>query len=139
MPTIAGPPVTADVLDCCQDLARRARAASRILATVTGERKNRWLLASARALENRTEEIEQANARDVAAAEQHGLTAAQVDRLRLTPARIKGAADGLREVAALPDPVGGSSTAASGPTACTSTRSACLWVSSSSSTSRDRT
>jgi glutamate-5-semialdehyde dehydrogenase len=106
MPTIAGPPVTADVLDCCQDLARRARAASRILATVTGERKNRWLLASARALENRTEEIEQANARDVAAAEQHGLTAAQVDRLRLTPARIKGAADGLREVAALPDPVG---------------------------------
>ncbi|HEX5273534.1 MAG TPA: glutamate-5-semialdehyde dehydrogenase [Gemmataceae bacterium] len=42
----------------------------------------------------------------MAVAEEHGLTAAQVDRLRLTPARIKAAADGLREVAALPDPIG---------------------------------
>src|SRR5436305_2246047 len=90
----------------CDDLARRARAAARRLATAPGARKNRWLTASAAALEQRGDDVLKANARDTAAAEEHGLTAAQIDRLRLTPARLKAAADGLREVAALPDPVG---------------------------------
>src|SRR5437867_3565360 len=90
----------------CLDLAQRARAAARHLATATGERKNRWLLRAAADLETRTPEILEANARDLAAPAAAELTAAQQDRLRLTPERIRAAAAGLREVAVLPDPVG---------------------------------
>jgi glutamate-5-semialdehyde dehydrogenase len=95
-----------DLCSYSEDLGRRARAAARTLAIVTGERKNCWLGAAARALEDRTPEILQANARDLTAAAELGLTAAMVDRLRLTPERIRSAARGVREVAALPDPVG---------------------------------
>src|SRR5262249_2316817 len=56
--------------------------------------------------EAQTDELLQANARDVAEAGAHGLSGAAVDRLRLTPDRLRAAAAGLREVAALPDPVG---------------------------------
>jgi glutamate-5-semialdehyde dehydrogenase len=87
-------------------LGRRAREASRSLATATGARKNGWLLRSAEALHQRAEEILQANALDLAAAAERGLTSSQIDRLRLTPERIAAAAAGLREVAALPDPIG---------------------------------
>ena len=90
----------------CDDLARRARAASRLLATALGERKNRWLLHAAQALEARAGEIVDANRRDIAAAEEHELNAAQIDRLRLTPERIRAAAAGLRDIERLPDPVG---------------------------------
>jgi glutamate-5-semialdehyde dehydrogenase len=90
----------------CEDLARRARSASRQLATAPTEGKDRWLRQAADALEQRTPEILQANATDLAAASTMELTPAQVDRLRLTPDRIRAAAAGLREVAALPDPVG---------------------------------
>jgi glutamate-5-semialdehyde dehydrogenase len=90
----------------CDDLARRARAASRLLATALGERKNRWLLHAAQALEARAGEIGDANRRDIAAAEEHQLNAAQIDRLRLTPERIRAAAAGLRDIERLPDPVG---------------------------------
>ena len=95
-----------DLAAYCEDLGRRARAASRLLATATGARKNQWLLRSAAALDSRSGEVLEANARDVAAAGELGLTAAQVDRLRLNPDRLRAAAAGLREVAALPDPVG---------------------------------
>src|SRR5262249_7215573 len=78
----------------------------RELATVTTARKNAWLLAGASALEAGTDALLAANARDLAAAEANRLTSAQIDRLRLTPARIRAAAEGLREVAVLPDPVG---------------------------------
>jgi glutamate-5-semialdehyde dehydrogenase len=98
--------VPADLSAYCADLGRRARAAARQLATAPGRQKDRWLAHAAQALEDRTAEIIEANARDVAAARENGLSAAQVDRLRLTPERIKSAAAGLREVAALPDPVG---------------------------------
>jgi glutamate-5-semialdehyde dehydrogenase len=90
----------------CEDLGRRARAASRALGTATGEKKNRWLRQAAAALESRCPEILQANARDVAGAAEAGLSAAQTDRLRLNPDRVRAMAAGLREVAALPDPVG---------------------------------
>jgi glutamate-5-semialdehyde dehydrogenase len=90
----------------CDDLARRARTAARTLATAIGQRKNDWLRQAATALEARSGEILEANARDVAAAKTFELTPAQVDRLRLTPDRIRAAAVGMREVAALPDPVG---------------------------------
>ncbi len=94
-----------DLEGYCEDLGRRARAASRLLATVSGERKNRWLRAAARALEARAADILQANAQDLAKAEElQG--PAQLDRLRLTPDRIRACARGLGEVAALADPVG---------------------------------
>src|SRR5205807_2798366 len=71
-----------------------------------GAQKDRWLEQAARAVEERAGEIAEANAHDLARADELGLTAAQVDRLRLTPQRLRAAADGLRQVARLPDPVG---------------------------------
>jgi glutamate-5-semialdehyde dehydrogenase len=99
-------PAAFDLSAYCSDVARRARAASRALAVVPGARKDAWLRAAALALESRAAEILAANEKDVSAAAAAGLTAAQVDRLRLTPARLRDAANGLRDVAALPDPVG---------------------------------
>ncbi len=90
---------------CC-DMATRARAASRALASAVGQRKDKWLLDAAAALETRFAEILAANSRDLAAPAALELNAAQRDRLELTPARIRAAAAGLREVAALPNPVG---------------------------------
>lgn len=95
-----------DLAAYCDDLGRKARAAAQSLATTTGERKNRWLDLAAAALESRTPELLAANARDLAAAEELGLTPAQIDRLRLSPERLRGMAAGLREVRALPDPIG---------------------------------
>ncbi|MBI2806772.1 MAG: glutamate-5-semialdehyde dehydrogenase [Planctomycetes bacterium] len=88
------------------DLALRARDAARLLANADTERKDRWLLHAAGALEKRAAEVLAENAKDVASAAQAGLSAANIDRLRLTPRRISDAAAGLRAIAALPDPVG---------------------------------
>jgi glutamate-5-semialdehyde dehydrogenase len=90
----------------CLELARSAKAASIVLSQIPTLTKNRWLMACADALEARTDELLAANARDVAAAPQFGLNAAAIDRLTLNPKRIASAAEGLRQVAALPDPVG---------------------------------
>jgi glutamate-5-semialdehyde dehydrogenase len=95
-----------DLSGYCADLGRRARAAARALATVAGAAKDRWLLQAAQGLETRAGAVLAANEEDLAAARSLGLSAAQMDRLRLTPDRLRAAADGLREVAALPDPVG---------------------------------
>lgn len=95
-----------DLSAYCEDLGRKARGAARLLATTSGGRKDRWLHATAAALEARAAEILDANARDLAAARDAGLTAASIDRLRLTSERLAGMAVGLREVAALPDPIG---------------------------------
>jgi len=92
--------------DLCLDLAKRARSAAGVLAAVRTAEKNAWLRASADALEQRADEVIAANAADVAAAPGYGLTAASIDRLTLTTARLRSIADGLRQVAALPDPVG---------------------------------
>ena len=102
--TAAPPPDALEAL--CRDLAGRARAASEELAAASTAAKNKWLLAAAAALEARSAEVLEANARDVAAAPGFGLNAAAIDRLTLTAARVEAAADGLRQVAALPDPVG---------------------------------
>lgn len=90
----------------CRSWAAEARGAAGQLARVTTQQKNDWLLASAEQLLSRSEEILAANALDLAAAPGYGLSAASIDRLTLTPARIRAAAEGLRQVAALPDPVG---------------------------------
>jgi glutamate-5-semialdehyde dehydrogenase len=98
---------TADQLEnLCADLSRRAKVASRELALAPTAAKNRWLLAAATAIEARQAELLAANAQDVAAAPGFGLNAAAIDRLTLNPKRIASAAEGLRQVAALPDPVG---------------------------------
>src|SRR5438552_3427944 len=98
--------MAADLSAYCIDLARRSRDASRILATIPGSAKDRWLRRAADALSEHFSDIHAANELDLAAAPGFGLRVAEIDRLRLTAARLKAAADGLREVAALPDPVG---------------------------------
>ena len=87
-------------------LTKQARQASRELAIVSGEQKQRWLHRSAELLVARSEEIVAANALDLAAAHNYGLNAAAIDRLKLNPARLDGIASALREVASLPDPIG---------------------------------
>jgi glutamate-5-semialdehyde dehydrogenase len=87
-------------------IGRRAREASRALARLSATQKNKILVAMADELVVRSPEILAANAEDTAAAEKNGLTKAAIDRLRLTPDRISGMADGIRQVAALEDPVG---------------------------------
>jgi glutamate-5-semialdehyde dehydrogenase len=84
--------------------ASQAKAAARKLATLPTAVKNKALLAMADALESREAELLEANKKDVAAAT--GLSKAAIDRLTLNPKRIQEMATGLREVAALPDPVG---------------------------------
>lgn len=88
------------------ELAKRAKAASRGLAQLSTDEKNRCLLAMAEALEAQKDAITTANAKDMDAAPGYGLSAAMIDRLRLDEKRIASMAKGLREVAALPDPVG---------------------------------
>jgi len=87
-------------------LAKQAKAASRELAKLTTADKNACLLAMAGALEQDAASIAAANARDLEAGAKLGLSAAMLDRLRLDDQRIGAMARGLREVAALPDPVG---------------------------------
>ena len=84
----------------------RARRAARTLAQLDRGAKDAALLAIADALEARTPEILEANARDMEAGEEQGLSAALLDRLRLDEGRIASIAAQVRDVAALPDPVG---------------------------------
>jgi glutamate-5-semialdehyde dehydrogenase len=100
------PAAIGDVASYCEEVARRARAASRQLATISGAQKNTWLLSAAAALTDRSDEILQANQHDLVLAGELGLSSAMLDRLRLTPERLRAAADGMREVVRLPDPVG---------------------------------
>lgn len=90
----------------CLELAVRAKSAALELQVLSTQVKNRWLEAAAEAIEARRGEILQANARDLERAPSFGLTDAAIDRLRLDPKRISAIAQGLRDVAKLPDPVG---------------------------------
>lgn len=87
-----------------REMGQRARAAARVLATASSEQKNKALTEAAALLESRIDEVLAANALDMAAAS--SLSAAMRDRLLLTADRVAGIVKGLREVAALPDPVG---------------------------------
>jgi glutamate-5-semialdehyde dehydrogenase len=87
-------------------LARQAKEASRQLAQLTTAEKNGCLLAMADAIAVDTEAIQEANAIDLEDAANAGLSNAMLDRLKLDDKRVGGMAKGLREVAALPDPVG---------------------------------
>src|SRR3954449_8190145 len=88
------------------ELAKQSKAASRELAKLTTAGKNTCLLAMADALERNGPAIKEANLKDMSAGAENGLSAAMQDRLRLDEKRIAGMAKGLREVAALPDPLG---------------------------------
>lgn len=93
-------------MESLRQLALDARSASLILGTAPTEQKDRALLSLAQQLEVQAQRILEANQKDVDAAERSGLSAPMVDRLRLTPARIRAMAEGVRQVVALPDPVG---------------------------------
>ncbi|MGO8989149.1 MAG: glutamate-5-semialdehyde dehydrogenase [bacterium] len=87
-------------------MARKAREASRLLSRLSTAAKNKALLAMAEGLERHQERLMKENRKDLAAAEKAHLSPSLIDRLRLTPSVIQGMAEGLREVARLPDPVG---------------------------------
>ena len=88
------------------ELAVAAQQASRKIANLSSAIKNELLLKMAAALESSSEQLQVENEKDLCQARENGMAVAMVDRLTLTAERIKGMADGLREVAALPDPVG---------------------------------
>ncbi|NMG76804.1 glutamate-5-semialdehyde dehydrogenase [Aromatoleum diolicum] len=95
-----------DIHEYMQTLGRQARAASRQLAAASTADKNAALLAMAAAVRDRREELLAANGRDLEEARAAGLDAAMIDRLTLNAKGIEAMAEGLEQVAALPDPVG---------------------------------
>ncbi|WP_045827088.1 glutamate-5-semialdehyde dehydrogenase [Teredinibacter turnerae] len=94
------------VKDYMQQLGRQARAASRDMLAASTDDKNRALVAIADAITANRELIIQENTRDLENGRANGLEPAMLDRLELTPARFEGMIEGLRQVAALPDPCG---------------------------------
>ena len=88
------------------DLGKRARAASRLVAKADSATKNKALALTADAIERECTRLIEANAKDVAAARAAKIDAAAIDRLTLTDKTITAMADGLRQIATLPDPVG---------------------------------
>ena len=89
-----------------EDKGRAAKAAARTLALAGTDTKNEALIAMADALGTHQAAILEANARDIAGAEELGLTPHLIERLTLTPRRVGEMQTGLRQVAALPDPIG---------------------------------
>jgi glutamate-5-semialdehyde dehydrogenase len=99
-----------NIKEYMQDTGKRARAASRIMAKTDTATKNSALLKIADLIIESQAKLLEANELDLAAAKANGLDAALLDRLELTPARIESMAEGLRQVAKLPDAIGKIST-----------------------------
>lgn len=95
-----------DVAQYMTQLGEQARAASRLMARADTDSKNKALLAMAEAIDGRREALAEANRTDMENGRGKGLDDALLDRLELTPTRIDGMIEGLRQVAALPDPIG---------------------------------
>ncbi len=95
-----------DIRNSVRQIARDAQMASRKLSRVTETEKNKALLRMAEVLEENSKRLVQENSKDVVAAKKAGISSAMLDRLTLKPSTIEQMAKGLREVAALPDPVG---------------------------------
>jgi glutamate-5-semialdehyde dehydrogenase len=95
-----------DISGLVRKIVERAQWAARQVAQLGSTTKNDALLRMAAALETEEDALTRLNARDVERAQRNGLSSAMVDRLRLTPKRISDMARGLREIAALPDPIG---------------------------------
>jgi glutamate-5-semialdehyde dehydrogenase len=94
------------VPDIVADRAQRAKQASRIVAGVPGEKRNAALLRCAELLHKRRSKVMRANAIDLEGADSKGLSSAMIDRLTITDPRLEEMAQGLRDVAELPDPIG---------------------------------
>ncbi len=88
------------------DIARRARAASERVGELTSRQKDAWLLRAAERIEAARDRVREANAADLAAAEEKGVAGPLVKRLELSDDKWRDMIAGLRDVAALPDPVG---------------------------------
>lgn len=95
-----------DIATIMDELGRRARAASAIVATAPADARDKALRVAASTLRARTAEILAANAMDMDAATEKGLSGAMLDRLMLNPARVEAMAKGLEEIADRPDPLG---------------------------------
>ena len=95
-----------DVQTYIHAAGRQARAAARVIAKADTATKNRALKEMAAAIARDAKRLREANARDVAEAKKQKLDAAMIDRLTLTPKTIAAMADGLRQIIALPDPIG---------------------------------
>jgi len=95
-----------DIAALMAPIGRAAVEAAQVLAQATTQKKNAALAAAAAALRLRQSEILAANARDTKAGVAAGLSGAMLDRLQLDPARIEAMANGVEQIAALPDPVG---------------------------------
>ena len=95
-----------DVGTYIHNVGRQARAAARVIAKADTATKNRALKEMAAAIGRDSKRLLEANARDVADARKQGLDAAMIDRLMLTPRGVAAMADGLRQIAALRDPIG---------------------------------
>ncbi len=95
-----------DIATIMDDLGRRARAASAIVAMAPADVRDKALRVAADTLRARTADILAANAMDMDAATQKGLSGAMLDRLMLNPARVEAMAKGLEEIADRPDPLG---------------------------------
>ncbi len=95
-----------DIQSYMHSVGRAARAASREMAKADTRAKNDALLTMAQAVERDSARLLDANRKDVEAARTRGLEAAMLDRLTLTPKSVASMAEGLRQIAALPDPVG---------------------------------
>ncbi len=95
-----------DVKDYMQAVGREARAASRHMAKADTRSKNQALDAMAGAIRRDAQALLRANAKDLEAARAAGLDTALLDRLALTPEAVEGMAEGLAQIAQLPDPVG---------------------------------
>ncbi|MFA6287582.1 MAG: glutamate-5-semialdehyde dehydrogenase [Opitutaceae bacterium] len=98
--------MSADLVQLVTSIAQRARAASLVLATTPTDAKNTALLRLAELLTAASAELLAANAKDLAAAEANGLAKHEIERLTLSPAKLAHLAESVRQVAALPDPVG---------------------------------
>jgi len=106
MTALAGPELDTDLREQVHAAARRARAAASVLALAPRGVKDAAMHAMADALVAATEQVVDANRRDLEDGRAAGLSDALLDRLALSPERVAGVADGLRVVAGLPDPVG---------------------------------
>ena len=106
MKTASQPQTGSDVQQYMTDVGQRARAAARRVSSASTADKNRALLAMADHIDQAQERLIEANKKDLDAGAKHGLDAALLDRLALNAERIRAMAQGLRDIAALPDPVG---------------------------------
>ncbi len=97
---------TAEINEYLKSLGTKAQTAKTVLQGLTTEQKNHALTQAADALVQESERILSANEKDCARAEENGMAEGLLDRLKLTGARMEAMAEGLRQIASLPDPVG---------------------------------